>query len=201
MQFGFAASLSAPWLYAWDYLDLIVFLLFADFVINERPWQWVVALYSVAIWNRDSAQFIALWFILEGIRYREWRVAAVGVIMAGCGAILMEFLRAHLMVQEMGPIIFSDAPVSTANAYFGWNLADNRLRSLRIEPSMPFMPGLFVVGMAGLCLYWAWKQPKLATMWVTFGVMAVAVPMFAVISETRTLIYLIPALVARAAYD
>src|SRR5207249_2203785 len=57
LQFCFTALLSPPWLYVWDYFDLVAFLVFVQFVRAGRPWPWFVGLYAVAILNRDSAQF------------------------------------------------------------------------------------------------------------------------------------------------
>src|SRR5688572_2391645 len=115
-QLGFVALLSPPWLYAWDLIGLIIFLLFVSFVAAERPVWWFVGLFAVAIFNRESAQFIALWLIVDPIsRYAYDRftgradprlnvlslVVGFGCLLAGMA--LVESLRASLLIEELGP--------------------------------------------------------------------------------------------------
>jgi hypothetical protein len=47
----FALLLSAPWLYSWDFIDIIVFILFIDFVLSGRSLVWFIGLFAIAIWN------------------------------------------------------------------------------------------------------------------------------------------------------
>ena len=61
----FALLLSPPCLYSWDFIDIIVFILFIDFVLSGKSLRWFIGLFAIAILNRDSAVFIALWLILD----------------------------------------------------------------------------------------------------------------------------------------
>ena len=61
----FALLLSPPLLYSWDFIDIIVFLVFVDFVLSDVSLPWFLGLFAIAIWNRDSAVFIALWLIFD----------------------------------------------------------------------------------------------------------------------------------------
>ncbi|PWU11497.1 MAG: hypothetical protein C5B50_23215 [Verrucomicrobia bacterium] len=202
LQFSFAALLCPSWLYAWDYLDLIVFLVLVMFVKEERPWIWFVCLYAVAIWNRDSAQFIALWAVLEGVVRRRWRLLITGALMVPAGMLLLEFLRRKLMVEEMGPKLFYIVgPVPSVNAVFGFYLGQNLdwIKRSLVSPdlTLPFLAPLFLAAILGVSILLT-RRGQLA-LGLTFAAMTIAVLMFAPISETRTMIYLIPALVAACA--
>jgi hypothetical protein len=119
LQFGFVFLLSPPWLYAWDYTGLVLFLIFVDFVLERRQWSWFAGLFVVAILNRESGEFIALWMILDPfarkiaarIRSREpgrvnWAMVIAGSCCMLCGAAIIHFLRSRLMVEEVGPRLF-----------------------------------------------------------------------------------------------
>ncbi|HZZ39620.1 MAG TPA: hypothetical protein VFE06_10830, partial [Acidobacteriaceae bacterium] len=64
-QFGFCYLLSPPWLYAWDYLGVVAFFVFVIMVVARKTWPWFVVLFAVAILNRESAEFIALWMVID----------------------------------------------------------------------------------------------------------------------------------------
>src|SRR5262245_31316506 len=62
----FAFLMAPPWpLMSWDLIDIIVFILFIDFVLARKGLQWFVGLFAIAIWNRDDAVFIPLWLIFD----------------------------------------------------------------------------------------------------------------------------------------
>ncbi len=110
-----ALLLSKPWLYAWDHLGLVLFVIFNQLVIGRAATRWFVLLWVFAIFNRESAHFIALWLILDPVLPYAWerlhggaarldrvRVAVGAGLLAG-GILLVEQLRERLLVREMAP--------------------------------------------------------------------------------------------------
>ena len=127
---SFIALLRPPCLYSWDFVDLIVFTLLIDFVLSDRPLFWFIGLFAVATWNRDSANFIALWLIAEpvlrALRQRlgngvmpalDWRRMLAGVACIATGLIIAELLRRSLLIEEMAPKYFPDNPVVAGHRY------------------------------------------------------------------------------------
>jgi hypothetical protein len=57
------------WLYTWDGIDLIIFTLFAYGIIKEKSTAFHLALFSVAIFNRESALFIAAYILLCAFKF------------------------------------------------------------------------------------------------------------------------------------
>ena len=118
---SFAFLLSPPWLYAWDYLDVIVFLLFVDFVVAGKPWPWFACLLAAGILNHQTAAFIAVWMILEALS--RWHFARKDgrpvpldrtLLAAGIAGLLLavavdEIVTHMLFIEEIGPKIFTDA--------------------------------------------------------------------------------------------
>lgn len=57
------------WLYTWDGIDLILFTLFAYGIIKEKSTGFHLALFSVAIFNRESALFIAAYILASAFKF------------------------------------------------------------------------------------------------------------------------------------
>jgi hypothetical protein len=108
----FALLLSTPFLYSWDFIDIIVFILFIDFVLSAMSLPWFIGLFAIAIWNRDSAVFIALWLILDPVvrffyqrRYKpssaplDWHRMLAGGICIAAGFLTVELLKQNLLVE------------------------------------------------------------------------------------------------------
>jgi hypothetical protein len=104
--------------------------------------RWFVGLFAIAIWNRDSAIFIALWLILDPLvrlYYRrqhmlpsaslDWRRMLAGATCIAGGLLTAELLRRNLLVEEMGPKLYPDSPINYPNRYhfghYSFNLASN----------------------------------------------------------------------------
>jgi hypothetical protein len=115
LQFGFCYLFSPPWLYAWDYLGVLIFLVFILMIVDQKSWVWFTGLFIIAILNRESGEFIALWMVLDPFakalfsgkrageqRIMYWRMAIAGFCCLISGVVIVEFLRVHLMIQEMG---------------------------------------------------------------------------------------------------
>jgi len=60
--FGVWAS---PWFQPWDILEPVTFIAFVLLVVEKARIGWIVALFAIAIFNLQSAMFIALWMLLS----------------------------------------------------------------------------------------------------------------------------------------
>jgi hypothetical protein len=58
---------ASPWFAPWDMLEPAIFIAFVVLVAEEAAWYWFAGLFAVAIFNLQSAMFIAAWMVLEGI--------------------------------------------------------------------------------------------------------------------------------------
>jgi hypothetical protein len=65
----FFLTLQDFWLYTWDGIDLIIFTLFAYGIIKEKSTAFHLALFSVAIFNRESALFIATYILVSAFKF------------------------------------------------------------------------------------------------------------------------------------
>jgi hypothetical protein len=212
-HFLFSALLSRPWLYAWDYLDAIAFLLFVDFVLCRRPWPWFAGLFAVAIFNRESAQYIALWMVADPLI--KWLIARrrggvgvaldrtmllVGIICGLAGLVIVEALRRILLVEEMGPKMFTDA-IGQPGQLFANQLHTNLGLFVRVftqfDYGMPFLIVIFLLVVLGLAALMAWRHPaRLGGLALAHVALIASFLAFAVLVETRAYIVLIPFVVA-----
>jgi hypothetical protein len=96
------------WFYPWDSIDLIVFTFFSYGVAKEFPVKYFVGLFIVAIFNRESALFIALYILLEGINVNTTAMKVniipkkliVGITLLICGVLITHFLRISLFISQ-----------------------------------------------------------------------------------------------------
>jgi len=170
----FLFCVSRPWIYIWDLIDLVVFALFAWFVVERRDWRWFAALFAVALFNRQSAFFIAAWMILDPlIRYGidrvrksegarvDFKMLGSGVVLAAAGAGLVEVLQRNLLVREVGPELIGQA--ENAGGRFHFMLAENlRQFGQALSPNyaLSFLVPLFVVAYIGFCIWVARRDPR-----------------------------------------
>jgi hypothetical protein len=108
----FALLLKPPYLYSWDFIDIIVVILFIDFVLSGKSVSWFIGLFAIAILNRESALIIALWLILDPLvrfsyqrRYKlrsgpfDWPRMLAGATCFLAGFLIVEVLNRHLLVE------------------------------------------------------------------------------------------------------
>lgn len=79
------------WLIAWDMLDVIFIILMLIIYDRKLSIWYYVALFSVAIFNRESALFIPLFMLING--YVEKKSRTIPIWMLAAGIILTLFLR------------------------------------------------------------------------------------------------------------
>ena len=209
-QLGFAFLLTPPWLYAWDFIDVIVFLAFVDFVWTGRNWRWFAALFAVAIFNRESAEFIALWMMLEPLTralharrglakkkpfVRAMSIAGFACFIAGLG--IVEALRRALLIEEVGPKLFPNSAAANGPD-FHFKLFDN-LRDIGAAAGnlQNLVVVYFLIFLAGLIFLLAWRDPA---RWLGLALVHVAllvsILLFGAMFETRLYVEFIPIAIA-----
>jgi hypothetical protein len=200
-QLLIALLLSKPWLYAWDQYGLILFTLFVGFVLEGRDWRWFTALFAVAIFNRESALFMALWMIGDPLvkralgRPAAWSLLISGLFCLVAGSGLVALLRKALLVREIGPELFHLPELAGKMAHTHW---DNNVAALgqmvsQVSLGFEILIPLFMLLALLLALRLAWRDPAgylaLAAM---LGVMLAAILIAGVLLETRVLLELVP---------
>lgn len=218
LQAAFSFLLSPPWLYAWDYIEIITFILFAEFVLSERPWPWFLALFAVGLLNRESAFYISMWMVLDpwcrwglGRLGRGPAVALdrvkvlVGAVSIPAGIALILSLRGLLFVEASGPKLSKDAQAIHDQQFESvfinlfpnlndilWDLANPSL-------SMKFVYPVFVVVLTVTALALAWRRPvRLLAFGLVHLVMIAGAMVVGKFFETRIFIGFIPLLLVAA---
>jgi hypothetical protein len=210
LQIMFVFLLPSLWLYGWDLLSILAFVIFNALVLRGAGRLPFVVLYAIAIFNHEVAQFIAGWLMLDPIvrwlagrgkgaeRVRfDWRTSLVGAVLVAAGAVLIGELRSRLLVHETGtpselpPLVVYGKNFHLAIAQ-NWQMMTH---SLSFDPASGFMfvIELFLIAVVGLAIALAIQQPARfgALAIVTIGMMVSSL-FFGLIAETRVLMPLIP---------
>jgi hypothetical protein len=202
------ACFQPPWLYIWDFVDLCVFATFNLLVARRKDYRWFVALYLVAIFNRESAWYIALWMIVDPVARRlvdrrgggkagrlDLKMLGAGTVLLAAGVVLVEVLRDALLVREIGPTLVEQAGV--AGPSFHWMLRDNLDKIVvsltSFHYALSFLVPAFLVGFLAFCLVVARRDPRgrLALALVHIAMLG-SMLAFGIVFETRLYLVLVP---------
>lgn len=198
----FIFLLNKPWLYAWDHSGIIIFILFIYFVLSEKDWRWFTALFSVAIFNRESAFYIALWMVLDPTikamldRARpRLAMPLAGLLCLGLGLEVVDQLRERLLVREIGPDLFNMPDMAGKSFHNQWDLNLAFLRQITTHFSLSFeiLIPLFLLAVLGLATVLAWRDPRrYLGLALTYGVVVASMFVAAALQETRVMLELVP---------
>jgi hypothetical protein len=207
----FAFFLSKIWLYIWDFIGLNVYFAFVEFVICEVPWYWFTALFAIGILNRESGQFISLWLVLQPIccwlvrKSLPWRTAgtmlAAGLLCLISGALLVDYLRTSLLIEEVGFRI-SGGMAKGYGPNFHWKLPYNILKLEHVwgsdifsilSISLPLTIYLIVITFAVVLV--RMNSKRYLALAMTSMVSGISILLFGTITETRVFIEMIPFLI------
>jgi len=169
---------------------------------------WFLILFAVAIWNRDSAIFIALWLILDPlVRYwyiRHYKLPRIPLdlrrIVAGSVCIvvglgLAELLKQYLLINETGPTLYPNSPIVSGryNIVFLYNMEMLKRALMSFDYHFWFIIPAFWILLISLGLKFALLdlQRYLALYLVMLAQLA-ALIIFAWLHETRVYLVLVP---------
>lgn len=195
--------------FSWDYFDLLFFTLFSWMVFSGQPWRYFLLLFPLALLNRESALFMAVYLLLDGVQivwigsriqvHKRSMVHMVlgGVFMVG-GLLFVEWLRGVNFVTSF----YSVNGLDLSHRWFGnhfqllTNIKDlvwDNFQSLDILNTMLFL---------GFALYPLWwfhnaKEPvseRHLRFLITYYSVMLGVLVFGLVNESRLYLILIPML-------
>jgi hypothetical protein len=201
------------WLYVWDLISLVVFVLFNAFVLRGAGRWRLAALAILGVLNHEITLVVAAWMVLDpivkrlaghgGARSRAGRTprldragVLLGLVVLAGGAALIETLRRVLLVREVPP----DAG-DTLSAHaedFHFTLARNWdaiVHSFSFAPQKEFqfvVPLFLVLVLVVAALLARSNWPRFGALAIVTTGMVVLMLCFGLILETRVLLPLVP---------
>ncbi|EDN70510.1 membrane protein [Beggiatoa sp. PS] len=109
----FIALSDSNWLYLWDFLDIIVFTLFIYGILAYKNNWYFLFVFGIAILNKESGLFIALWLILDALiekrdtnsfyfamKLRDLKRLFLGIALLVGGIFFVEWIRDALFIKS-----------------------------------------------------------------------------------------------------
>jgi hypothetical protein len=207
-----ASLMQGEWLYAWDFIDLIVFAALTWAVLREKRLGIIVGIIVAEIFNREAATIICGWLALDAVltlvRHRgdDTRMHGarqqliVAVALAVAGQATIEILRNVLLVREVGQEIFAEVagPGALLGFKLGFNIYELK-RWLLTQPNLMLPYGILVgvIPVAALAGQMS-RDEALARISLLFLVLWIFTLLFAVVYETRVWLAFVPFLILAA---
>ena len=117
----FTFTLNLYWLYLWDYISLVIFLLFVESVISKRSILWFLGIWFVGIFNHENAVFIGTYLIADSLvpliinrinninsEFINFDVKKIfiGFSCVTLSTLIVEFLRNTFLKEAIAPSVF-----------------------------------------------------------------------------------------------
>ncbi len=189
-------------LYVWDYLELTLLLLFAWAVVFGRfsLRQWAV-LFAVALLNRESAQFIALWIVIDSVAFPPAATGrakiridvprlATGLLLGVAGSLWTHAVREKLCAREIA-VLPRGVQEMAGGQYF---TLPGTWRTLRDSYATNTLTLCIFLGALGYVLSRAWPSlgGRAWKVGLLVGAMTAANFCFALVVELRVWFILLP---------
>lgn len=192
-------ALHDVWLYTWDFPDMLFFALLAFGVLNSWKWQPFILLFAFGIISRETALFVALYFIIDSFdfprssrrfKFTRPHYAAIGFALLLIGGAYIKITRTALFISK--PDGSSDAANSMlGNHVYWWT----NVRDLLVDnwSQQEILCSVLVLSLLLYCFYVMWRgddrQAKVAIIAIS---MVFNILIFGLLNESRMLLPLIP---------
>ncbi len=187
------------WFYTWDSIDVIIFTLFAWGILQSKPTGFFILLFPVALLNRESALFIALYLVIDAFHFgtiRErfylasWSRLFLGSFLLLFGMAYTKFIRTCLFISQAGGA--DDIAHAVIGNHF---LLSHNLKKLLYYNlfSLDVINSLFIVGsVAGLLSFIRRYNDAQIKALLVYCAMVANILIFGAINETRMYLILFP---------
>lgn len=193
------------WFYTWDSLEIIFFTLFSWGIWKKKPALYFVALFFVALSNKESAIFIAVFLIVDAfqfqnregsflpaIKFSSVAKLVTGLFLTFFGVVYTKLVRDYLFIVSSKPDLGDDS----SNRVLGnhYTLPEN-LQSF--VPERLFSPdiinSLFLIG---LVIYLLWLFGRFEDqdykVFIIIMLIIISIFLFGLIHESRIYAPLLP---------
>lgn len=194
-------------MYTWDYIDAIIFTLFAFGIFQSKPTGYFAILFAVEIFNREIALFIAFFIIIDAIvtgrsengifpkidlsNIHKKHLAA-GLSLGAAGVVFTKVIRDFLFIESTVPGVGKDLENKLIGNHI--QILDN-IRILFIEnfTSLEIVNTIILIGVIVylILLFPYFKETHYKAFLVT-GTMVLSIFIFGLINETRLYRFLVP---------
>ena len=201
---AFVALQDQTWIFIWDYLDILIFTMFAYGVYSGRRWPYFLLLFVLELFNREAAFYICLWMILDGATaprdplQRRFKVdvgsLAVGVITLIGADLWTQWIRLRLFKHSEFAGVGTDTEHLHGNILnLQGNAADFSRFMTATTPALHFLDFLIIP----VLLAYVWRNRhalsvRSVKMVVIIITMLAGIVLYAKIAETRVFLSLIP---------
>lgn len=193
--------------YTWDYIDLVIFILFAWGILKQKSTSYFAALFFVELLNREIALLIAFYLILDAFHLFDGQLAKkpkfsltpvdkkklfTGSFLVLFGAVYTKLIRDFLFIESALDYVGNDLDHLLIGNHF--QLVDN-LKSLFIDnfSSMDIINSIFIIA---ILAYFSIALPKYNRQQFKAFIMLiltmVSIFTFGLINETRMFLITIP---------
>jgi len=197
------------WLFIWDFIDLIVFLLFAYGIFNTIKLHYLVILFVVCLLNKENALYIGLWIFMDSFNFHNkiptklvdiirrtnlnYCKLILGSLLIVGGMIYAKLIRDALFVQSMLPGVGYDLDHALWGQHF--QATPNLYALVKITINFHFIEFVVPVILFIVPLYFIYKMKinelSIKVMFL-FLFMVITIFVFGNITETRIFCILIP---------
>jgi len=174
--------------YTWDLTEAGCLLAMAWFATRQQvPKAWLLGLFAVAAFNRESAVFIGLYVLLSGLLQRAKGTALMGAALCVVSLVLTEVLRKSLFRYASLSGVGDDAAHAVFENHFNtaanWQLLRDQVRQAT--------PLLFILGMYAVSLLLIVAKgieqgrPQLTAAGLALGAYFASLGVFGILDELR----------------
>ncbi|KTD67993.1 hypothetical protein Lste_1151 [Legionella steelei] len=180
------------WYYPWDSMDIIFFTLFANMILTQSRDVWIVLLFFIALLNRESALFIAFYFIIRGINLNnapKITISSINDVTIGLGLIVLGIAETKIV----RTLLFQSKPDGTPDLQHEMLgnfivLKENLTLNLTLNKGWFFIA--ITLGLLSL-IYRKFNQNQ-KELFMIYVVIILSIITFAMIKESRVYLMLIP---------
>lgn len=200
MTFVFALAFllcqDQTWLYGWDFLNVAITVLLLIGIDNDLSMWYFICLYTVAIFNHESAVYIPIWMFISALPGNK-KKAVISFLLLLIGIGLIYYLRLTLFKGSIQNNIGLDKTHKLLGNHFYLLLNLNYIFTYPFTEVLKgwhfdFIPAFVVVSYLFCIRYW--KNKKFRNVLIYSGIMISACFTFGYIHETRIWLPIIPAL-------
>lgn len=213
----FIALSDSNWLYLWDFLDIIVFTLFIYGILAYKNNWYFLFVFGIAILNKESGLFIALWLILDALiekrdtnsfyfamKLRDLKRLFLGIALLVGGIFFVEWIRDALFIKSAagGGVKFTGIEYGKyVHFKFLINLKVFVYNLTNLNFLLNFLVNIFILALPLFVIIQSKKaEETIFKIIILFLAIYSTIMLFGVLNETRVYNILIPFIIFLSAY-